>query len=395
MHLARRWPLQVAGAAARDQAGPHAGRWYCEGMDTAWNQEQGHGLGPDPATVLEVAVLRPGGLASTVHAIPALRHLRKTYPGARITVAVDAASIDLVRACPYVDRCVDIGRPSELVIERFDVAVLLDNHQEIADAAAGTTAGAIRTRRGRRGGGPTLDLVDARCRAAYQHPDHESRYHVYPEQVTRVPEHVRLLRLVWLLGGEQPDASLSLWPSLADRNGAAELVAGIERPIAVLHAGDARSPSRWSRSTFARVAALINDHGLQPVLVGTGLADDPTAVADDWSSSTEWLKESGVVVDLADVPSVGELVGLLERASLFVGADGGAGAIAVALRVQSVVTGAWQTMPSLGTADHVSYLTLVDGDDAQLAASQLEQLLGQVMSSASRAHREWLRTRVR
>src|SRR5690606_20493051 len=84
----RLWPMSAA-----ERGG--AGHCYREDMpeDPAVVER---GLGPDPATVREVAVLRTGGIRAMVNVVPALRHLRGVYPRARITVAAEHPAAGLL-----------------------------------------------------------------------------------------------------------------------------------------------------------------------------------------------------------------------------------------------------------------------------------------------------------
>ena len=59
-----------------------------------------------PESVRELLVLRPGGLGDVVRAVPALRHLRVTFPDARISVVADEPGRALLQGCPYVDRVI-------------------------------------------------------------------------------------------------------------------------------------------------------------------------------------------------------------------------------------------------------------------------------------------------
>ncbi|MCW2974341.1 MAG: glycosyl transferase, family 9 [Thermoleophilia bacterium] len=280
-------------------------------MDSAHDWLPETGLGPDPATVGEVLVIRPGGLAAVVHAVPALRHLRATYADARITVAADLPASELLDACPYVDRVIDLDRPSEAQLEGFDVAV---SFAEPDDAAA------LR-----------VDAVAARFRASWSVGGAVERGAIHPDWPPRLPEATRMLRLAWLLGGSEPDPSLGLWPRLADRNGAARLVETCTRPVAIVHVGALHADRRWPSDRWARVLELLEGDGVDPVLVGS---------ASDVGASRAAIEAgSALPLDLTGQTSVGELVGLLERAVLFVGGDSGPAALAGTLGTRSVVIG--------------------------------------------------------
>jgi ADP-heptose:LPS heptosyltransferase len=268
------------------------------------------GLGPDPAEVRTVLAIRPGSLADVVRSVPALRHVRATYPGARIDVVAPQAAADLLAVCPYVDRFVAIEQPSEAIVERFDVAL------SWADPDAS--------------GGLEVEEVNARFRASWRADGTPQRRAIHPAWPVRMDDASRMLRLAWLLGGDlADDAGLGLWPSLADRNGAARLVVDAGRPIALVHVGAGDPQRQWPVERWVGVVDLLEAIGLDPVLVGTG--SDRDAARQVLASVRQ------APISLVDRTSLGVLCGLLERAALFVGADSAPAAMAVALDVRSVV----------------------------------------------------------
>lgn len=269
------------------------------------------GLGPDPTTVRSVLAIRTGGVADVVRALPALRHLRSSYAGAVITVAAPATARELLQACPWVDRVVDAARPAEALVERFDVAV--------SWARPGQS-------------GLDVDDVDAGFRASWRAAGAPERRSIHPAWPDRLDDSTRMLRLAWLLGGEVREGGrVGLWPSLADRNGAARLVAEAQRPIALLHVGSGRRERRWQPAGWAAVVDLLDDAGLEPVVIGTARDRRVTAEA------LEGVRHAPL--NLVGRTAVGELCGLLERAALFVGTDSGPAAMAGALGVRSVIVG--------------------------------------------------------
>lgn len=267
------------------------------------------GIGPDPELVRRILVIRPGGLSDVVRAVPALRHLRATYPDAELCVATTTNARELLDACPYVDRTVDLARSRGVASDAVDIAVSFAAPDD--------------------GAAPDIDDVPADYRVAWSRADAEQRAPGRPVWPERIDDSARMLRLAWLLGGGQVDHALGLWPTLADRNGAARLMAGIDRPVALLHAGGSRPSRRWPTERWVRVVELVDALGMHPVLVGG---------SDDRIHSTLVAREASVdVTDVTGCSSVGELAGLLERAALFVGGDSGPAALATALGTRSVV----------------------------------------------------------
>lgn len=328
------------------------------------------GHGPDAAAVREVLAVRPGGLAEVVRAVPALRHLRDTYPIARVSVVAAAPAKELLDACPFVDRTVLLERPSEALLERFDVAISFSHPEDQALA---------------------IDAVEAGTRIAWRATASQGDGPNRPVWPQRLDGASRMLRLAWLLGGAlQADGSIGLWASLADRNGAASLVSGVQRPIALVHVGSSDARRRWPTDRWGRVIDAVDAAGLEPILVGT---DADRAWVDEVEDAATHPARS-----LVGDTTVGQLVGLLERAALFVGSDSGPAALAGALGVRSVIVGpasAFEHQPRPGVIDLVGVPGAGPASDGALAAEvPLEVVLGRVDLAAATARRRWERSRL-
>lgn len=270
------------------------------------------GLGPDPADVRSVLAIRPGGVADVVRAVPALRHLRETYPHARVSVVAAAPARELLEACPYVDRVVPIELPSEALVERFDIAISWAEPDDPASL--------------------DVDDVNAGFRASWRREGEAQRRAIHPAWPERLDQAARMLRLAWLVGGSLDQAAtLGLWPRLADRNGAARLVADATRPIALVHVGAGSRRRRWQAQRWAALVDLLDSIGLDPVLLGTP--------GDRATTNTVLASVRHAPISVVGQTSVGVLCGLLERSVLFVGGDSGPAAMAAALGVRSVVIG--------------------------------------------------------
>jgi ADP-heptose:LPS heptosyltransferase len=323
------------------------------------------GLGPDPATVGRLVVLCPGGLGTIIRAVPALRHLRRTYLDAQFTIVVDQRVLDIVESCPYVDRCIDQSQPSEVLLEQFDLAVSLADPDEHAKVPSFTR---IR-----------LAAIDATVRAAWAGVEDDADLVVRPEWPRRLSHASRMLRLAWLIGGEHPDPRLTVWPRLADRNGAAQLAASLpdDRPLALVHVADGGGDEPELAAAFLRTSTVLHELGCAVGLVGTARdAIDP-----------ELPLPAGIghVENWIDRTSTGVLAALMERASLFVGIESGPAVLARALGLQSVVVGNPDTHELHLQAGRVAWVTPNAG---RLTA---DSLIGFSTRAASRAVSEWTR----
>ncbi len=281
-------------------------------------------LGPTPDQVSGIVVFCPGGLANAVRVVPALRHLRFVYPTAKISVVVGDNGAGLLERCPHVDHVYTSVDAPELILAHFSLAIsFADPNQEYDGVGRAARFDEV----------IQADLWVRYRSAAVPASPAGTIAPLWPVNTTTS---ARMLSLVWLLGGRAPERHFALWPTLVERNKAATLVAGFEKPIAVMHLpGDC--DVGLTQSNAAALVRCVADHGCIPILVGCDI-DEP--------NHAEIALLSGRALDITGQTDVGVLAALLERSSLFVGADSGPSALAHALGVKSVVI-APQVTPDL------------------------------------------------
>ena len=56
----------------------------------------------------KILIFRPDNIGDVVLFTGALKHLRKKFPDAYITLAVLEHAVNLVEVCPYVDKCISL-----------------------------------------------------------------------------------------------------------------------------------------------------------------------------------------------------------------------------------------------------------------------------------------------
>lgn len=273
--------------------------------------ELGFGVAPD--LVMRVLAICSEDPSQAVFAVPALRHLRATYPGAHITVVVAPAAVDLLDRCPYVDRVLNLEQPNEALIEHFDVAI------SWAKPASVSSLG--------------VDSVSASFRASWREAGVARRRAIHPTWPVRMDAASRMLRLAWLLGGDIGNTdSVGLWTSLADRNLSAQVVESLARPIAVVHAGHLDgSDSEHEAALWASISTTLCACGLDIAYVGNDC---------DSNRSVNVSRRLDIrSVNVVGRSHAGLVCGLLERAVIFVGTKGISAALAGVLEVPSVLLG--------------------------------------------------------
>ena len=297
-----------------------------------------------------------------VSVVPALRHLRSVYPRARITFAAEFPAAELLQRCPYVDRIIDLEHPSELLLEPFDVAVLMESPDREAPAARAL-----------------LDQMHAEARVAYRGNAQEPAHVIHPRVSERLGEAARMLHLAWLLGGEHPDPTLAMWPSPADRSAASGLVHGVSAPIALIHVGS--SSVYWSAATVVRLVAVVRASGMHPMLVGSAI---------DHERAQEIMSQTpALVTDLTDQTSPAMLIALIERAALVIGPDSGPVALATALGISSVVASEGDQADGMTSVpSNVRRVGMMTDGEVGFEPA-LEWLLAEVGVTADRAVRSW------
>ncbi|MEW9555598.1 glycosyltransferase family 9 protein [Nonomuraea sp. NPDC050783] len=251
---------------------------------------------PQDARPLLLA-LRALNLGDLLVAVPALRALRRRYPGHRLLLAVNPALAPLVRLTGAVDELVPHRSLRPPPVTAPDVAV--DLHGVLPDS--------VRALRGTRPG----RLVAFAC------PEHRDGPALRPVE----HEVAKWCRLVRSDGADPDEADLLLAPP--PRPG--------PRPgAALVHPGAAYGSKRWPPARFAAVAAALAADGHDVVVTGT---------AAERRRAARVAAAAGLPpeANLAGRTGLEELAALVRGASLVVCGDTGVAHLASAYERPSVV----------------------------------------------------------
>jgi len=291
--------------------------------------------------VRRIAVLRGGGLGDFIFALAAIDSLAAAYPDARITLlgtpmhaallASRPSSIDEVVELPVAHGVRELaGRaPDEAELdaffermrsERFDLAVQVHG--------------------GGRNSNPFLLRLGARHTVGLRTPDapaleRDMAYIYYQHEV------LRSLEVVGLAGAVPVRLEPVIHATDQERAGSSTHLDEGAYGLALIHPGATDPRRRWPTTRFAEVAAGLAAEGTQVIVVGDGTdvatADEIVRLA---ASATAVAPEGGAPVghisSLAGLLSLGELVGIIDRADVLIGNDSGPRHLAQAVGVSTV-----------------------------------------------------------
>jgi ADP-heptose:LPS heptosyltransferase len=279
-----------------------------------------------------VLLIRFGPIGNALVAVPAIRALRSAWPEARLTLAADPVTLELMGPCPYLDERVRYEAKGsdgglryfrfigELRRGRFTHVIHFKRH--LRSELIGFLSGApVRV------GFKTEELMQL-LTVKVQYREGENIIGLN-------------LDLVRALGIPAADRRLEYWPvPIAPR--VDEILGGLAGagPLVVIHSGGSTQRERLWPGFAELAAALMGELGARVVLLGAG--SERTALA-----------EMGGRVGPRAAPAVGlplpEAAELIRRADLFVGTDSGPAHLADAVGTPGAILYA----PHHGLAAHL------------------------------------------
>lgn len=285
----------------------------------------------DIGPVERIAVFRALMLGDLLCAVPALRAIRRAWPGAHVTLVGLGWSRALVRRLDYLDRFLEMpGHPAlpevpcevrllpdflaQAQAKRFDLAFQMHGSGEIAN--------------------PLVALFGARHSAGFARPGvwrppaDAALYCPWPEhgheieRMLALTDHLGLprqgLQLEFPVLAVDREELHQVWPEWKD-----------DAPYVCVHAGAQLPSRRWHPARFAEVADQLASRGLRVVL--TGSAPEAGLVADVQAC----MKHRAI--NLCGRTTLWTLGALIEGADCIVSNDTGVSHIAAALKRPSVI----------------------------------------------------------
>ena len=296
---------------------------------------------PDPAGqvvpgVRRIVVLRANGLGDYVVAQPALAALRAAYPAATITLVTSPPVAALLDGRPApVDEVLPAPRVAGVRGEPGPDGPPDDPPEAVEEFCA-----ALRTRRfdlgvQLHGGGgnanPLLLRFGARVTAGSRAPGAAPLDRTVP-WTSFQHDLMRWLEVVALVGASPVHLQPRVAVTARDRGQAADALGELDgSPLVAMHPGATDPRRRWFPDRLGELGAALTARGARVVLLG-GAGDAPLVgrIRDGLGPAADHA------IDLAGRLSLGGLVGVLERADLFVGNDSGPRHLAEAVGTATV-----------------------------------------------------------
>ncbi|MEW6357726.1 MAG: glycosyltransferase family 9 protein [Planctomycetota bacterium] len=287
----------------------------------------------------KILIIRLGALGDIVHTLPVLRPLRDRIPDAHIAWMVEDAWADLLRGHPLIDEIITIPkrrwrsgflRPWQWLETAGDV---LAERRRIAARRFDLTIDF----QGNLKSGSIAVFCGARERLGYAHSDSREMNRIFMTRCIMVDDRrlhrsEKCLRLLSGVIGECAYAPPDLPTSPEDAAFAEESIARIgKRHVVAIHPATSSfgAVKRWPVASYAAVADALAQKDRATILITWGPGE--RELAEDLAAA---MKAPATISP--ETKSLGQLVALLRRCDLFIGADTGPLHIAAALGTPTV-----------------------------------------------------------
>ena len=289
-----------------------------------------------------ILVIRGGAIGDFVLTLPALKLLRDAYPAAQIEILGYKHIVALAEGRFYAQAVHSI--------EYGKLAGFFAKGAELDSALSDYFA--------------SFDLVlsylfdpDAIFERNVRHCGVEE-FLVGSPKIIGLEHAVRqLARPLVKLDLELTDPAAHLYPSLGDRDFAADILRTLKAPVVAVHPGSGSPTKNWPVENWAELAALLlrRGHGSSLLVIG-GEADERELAAFRVLAETSAIR-------IAEALPLPEVAALLEGCACFIGHDSGVSQIAAAVGAPSVLLFG-PTDPAVWAPqnENVRVLRAVEGD---------------------------------
>jgi lipopolysaccharide heptosyltransferase II len=275
---------------------------------------------------LKILLVRLRLIGDVVFTTPAIRAIRRHYPGARITYIVEEDAAPIVRDNPHIDELIVVCNPQAPGRLRADVALIRRLRRERYDVAVDFH------------GGPRSSLLTWLSGAPRRIGYHVAgRSWMYTTRVPRPrelrPRHsvVGQWDVLLPLGITPPDPEVDAteMPRSASASAAVAqrlATAGVESaaPIVVVHVSAGNPFRRWPSDSFVElICRLAGNDPRRRIILTSGPSDAGAASAIARRARARLgAAERAAVVECGDF-DLAELRALIDRAAVYIGGDSG------------------------------------------------------------------------
>lgn len=291
-------------------------------------------------TQSRILVVRLSAMGDIIHAMPAVAALRRARPELKIGWLVEARWVELL--CAREGERLAARSPLKPLADWIHLANFSRWRRALFSGETWRELSACRRKVREIDYGLALDLQGA-IRSALAARASLAKVRIGPSQPREGPARMFYTRPVDVQGAHVIEHALSLASAVAGRQleyedppfplnpasaaWAENLIAKLNgKPLAILNPGAGWGAKCWPAESFGVVARALADRGLA-VAINYGPGEEALAEA---------VVESSRGAALPVKCSVGELIALSRRASLFIGGDTGPMHLAAALRVPVV-----------------------------------------------------------
>lgn len=254
-----------------------------------------------------VLLIRIGAIGNALVSVPSIRALRQAWPKSRLTLVADPLTLELMKACPYIDEFVRYDNTGPEKAGPGYVRFIMDLRRRMFTHAIHFRRFLRSELMGLLSGAPVR--IGFKSDARLQLLTHKVEY-VEGESVIE-----QNLKLVRALGIDANDRRLEYWPERESRRvGRIEERAAGGGPLVVIHPSGATQQERlWP--CFGELGKLLRDRiSARVVYVG---AESERGQVEEAAGSLDPPAPTAVGLRL---PEAAELI---RRAGLFVGTDSG------------------------------------------------------------------------
>jgi ADP-heptose:LPS heptosyltransferase len=263
--------------------------------------------------ILNVLVIRPGGIGDAVHMVPMLLALKKNNSKILITLLVEQRNVGVVSLITGIHRVLCYDKPMELlhtIRANFDAVIDTEQWHRLSAVVARMTRSPITI-----GFGTNERLRMFTHQVPYSHEEYETL------------NFAQLLKPLGIeIGGiDSCSPFLSIPKAVASRV-TLLLNSLFDQLIVTVFPGSSIAERRWGANRFRRVAEMLKSLGFAVVVVG----------GEDDQMAGEEICAGNIGLNLAGQTSLAETAAIIQKSALLISGDSGVLHIAVGLNVPTV-----------------------------------------------------------